>query len=240
MGLTMMERSESINELAKALALAQLQMTPAKRDATNPFFKSDYATLESVSDACLPALNKNGIAVTQTTAPGNDFDHLLYTTLMHTSGQWITSCYIVHPTKNDPQASGSALSYARRYSLAAIAGVVVSDDDGEGAMERGGQGKDPKEGGRGPIPLVKPTGNTASYDRRHNEKQEALVTEKQVVRLWTIARGSFWAEADVKAYLESIGLTSTRELNRLEYDKLIATMESFPKEKPEGNEAHGG
>lgn len=124
--------SEQINELAKALSVVQKTMKAAKKDSTNPFFKSKYADLASVWDACRDELTNNGFSVCQTmehTEQGAG----LRTTLLHSSGQYMSGVLVLNPSKNDPQGIGSALTYARRYALAAIAGVVTEDDDGNAA-----------------------------------------------------------------------------------------------------------
>lgn len=132
--------SENIGELAGAMAKAQGEMRGAVKDADNPFFKSKYADLAAVLDACREALSKNQIAVFQTTEPDSE-GIIVVTTLAHSSGQWLRGKLRVRPQKNDPQAIGSAITYARRYSLAAIAGVAQVDDDAESAMGRSGQQK---------------------------------------------------------------------------------------------------
>lgn len=128
-----MRNSEQINELAVALNKAQAEFMVAKKDAKNPFFKSKYATLNAVYEAVAEALLKNGLSVIQPIV-----GDAVETTLIHTSGQFITSsCPIVCAKQNDPQAMGSAITYARRYSLASLLGVMTDeDDDGEKAMAR--------------------------------------------------------------------------------------------------------
>jgi len=145
-------QSPDIGKLAEALAKAQAEMTAAKKDAKNPFFKSDYATLASCIAAGNPALNKNGLSVTQ--LPGsNNGDVSVDTLLMHVSGQWVKSTISVKPQKTDPQALGSCLTYLRRYSYSAIIGqATADDDDAEAAMARPDTGKMKKE-----PPPPKPT-----------------------------------------------------------------------------------
>lgn len=130
-------QSDQINELAKALNAAQSQIMVATKDAKNPFFKSTYATLNSVWDAVKDAVLANGLTIIQPIAC-NDGHPVVKTTIMHTSGQYITSeCPIVCAKQNDPQALGSAITYARRYSLASMLGVMTDDDDdAEKAMNR--------------------------------------------------------------------------------------------------------
>ena len=130
-----MKRSESINEIATALSKAQEEMSGAVKDSSNPFFKSKYADLASVRDAIKDPFSKNGISYVQTIEM-NDKGPVLITTLMHSSGQWIESDLQILPVKPDPQSMGSALTYARRYALAAIAGVPQVDDDAELAQGR--------------------------------------------------------------------------------------------------------
>ena len=129
-------KSENIADLAKALAAAQSEIKSAVKDSENPFFKSTYADLASVWAACRDALTKNGIAIVQ--APGFEGDTVyLETVLMHASGQWIDGRLPVRPVKNDPQGMGSAITYARRYGLAAMVGVAPDDDDDGNAASQG-------------------------------------------------------------------------------------------------------
>lgn len=125
-------QSQEIKELATALVVCQTQLKSALKDSENPYFKSKYSDLGSVWDACRKALHDNGLAVSQTTGLG-DHGPYLETKLLHTSGQWVSGHYPLNPVKNDPQGLGSAVTYARRYALAAIVGVVSEDDDGHGA-----------------------------------------------------------------------------------------------------------
>lgn len=128
-------RSGTISELAKAMAQAQALIGSAHKDKENTFFHSKYADLSSVWDACRVPLSKNGLSVLQRTFM-EDGTILLETILFHSSGEWISSILEVNPVKNDPQGVGSALTYARRYSLSSLVGVSPFDDDGEGAMNR--------------------------------------------------------------------------------------------------------
>jgi len=129
-------QSQDIGKLAEALGKAQAEMGAAKKDAKNPFFKSDYATLASCIAAGNPALNKNGLSVTQ--LPGSSNGNVsVDTVLMHISGQWVRSSISVKPPKTDPQALGSCLTYLRRYSYSAIIGqATADDDDAESVMDR--------------------------------------------------------------------------------------------------------
>jgi hypothetical protein len=121
--------SAEIGELAKALAAAQGEMTSAAKDATNPHFKSRYATLASVWEAIRKPLTANGLSVSQIleTEPGGV---AVRTMLLHASGQWLASRYVMPVGERlTPQAMGSAITYARRYALSAIVGIAPDDDD---------------------------------------------------------------------------------------------------------------
>jgi len=130
------DASEQIDKLAVALAKAQATIKTAKKSSTNPHFKSRYADLAEVFEACVAELAANQIAFTQ--LPKRNAAAIGVTTvLFHASGQWMASTLEVMPQDLKPQSVGSALTYVRRYSLAAMVGVASEDDDdGEGAMGR--------------------------------------------------------------------------------------------------------
>lgn len=120
--------SESLDKISAAVSAVQSQIKPAVKDSTNPFFKSKYADLNAVWESCRELLGKTGLSVIQTfewceNATG------LRTTLLHVSGQWISGVQRLNPVKDDPQGIGSAATYARRYGLAAIVGIVSEEDD---------------------------------------------------------------------------------------------------------------
>lgn len=157
-----MTRSDQINELAAALAKAQADMTGARKDSTNPHFRSSYADLASVREASVPALNKHGIAVVQ-------FPRLIHagedawlveveTQLVHTSGQFMADTLAVPIPKVDAQGVGSAITYARRYALGAISSVAPEDDDGEAAVGRADQSKQAAPNGAMTTVVVKVLG----------------------------------------------------------------------------------
>lgn len=131
-----MQKSEQINDLAAALSRAQGQIKASALDGTNPHFRSEYSTLTAIWDACREALAANGLSVVQTTDNEDPEMVVLETTLLHSSGQWISGRLKMKPAKADPQGIGSALTYARRYALAALVGVAPEDDDAEAATSR--------------------------------------------------------------------------------------------------------
>lgn len=131
-------RSDSINELAEALAKAQSEMKPAAKDGKNPHLKNSYATLDSIIETTRHPLSSNGLSFSQLLQQG-DTGLLLETFLLHSSGQWLQSEVLVTPSTgnrgiNEMQALGSALTYLKRYALAAMLGISVDiDDDGNNA-----------------------------------------------------------------------------------------------------------
>lgn len=120
------------------MAKFQSQLKGAKADSQNPFFKSHYADLGSVWEAIQEPLTKNGLSVTQLSNWKEGMGWHVITRILHTSGEWCEGYFpIVAAKPNDPQAVGSATSYARRYALAAALGVYQTDDDGNAAVSRG-------------------------------------------------------------------------------------------------------
>jgi hypothetical protein len=128
-----MQKSETIVELAKSLSKFQGDMKSVPKDSTNPFFKMKYASIDAIWDIVRKPLSSNGLSLIQTTYEQNDKIYL-ETTLLHSSGEWIETYMPINATKQDPQTIGSAITYARRYSMSAILGVSAdSDDDAESA-----------------------------------------------------------------------------------------------------------
>ena len=130
--------SENLADLAAALCAVQGELKPAIKQADNPFFKSKYVDLPGVWEAIRPLLSKNGLSVVQTFTASADGPTIV-TTLMHKSGQWVSSELFLKPAKSDPQGVGSAITYGRRYALAAMVGVVADEDDDGNAASQGGQ-----------------------------------------------------------------------------------------------------
>lgn len=130
-----MKTSEHIDKIAPALLAAQKEIGNASKDAKNPHFRNSYASLGSVIEAVKEPLNRNGIAVIQSLSSdsGNNSGLLLRTRLLHTSGQFIEDTAYSPLPKADPQGVGSATTYLRRYSLAALLSITQEDDDGNGA-----------------------------------------------------------------------------------------------------------
>lgn len=124
-----MPQSESIKELVQAIVNAQARLKPVKKECANPFFNSRYADLAAVWEALKP-FNEEGIAITQGPMPCDKLGHIaIVTQLTHTSGEWMNSTLELPMIKNDPQGAGSAITYARRYALGCMTGLVTEEDD---------------------------------------------------------------------------------------------------------------
>lgn len=172
-----MNTSEQINEIAAALAKAQGKIKTALKDSTNPHFRSKYADLASVREACADALTSNDIAVVQ--AHGFDGSNVTLTTrLVHKSGQWLESVYLIKPTKEDPQGYASATTYARRISLSSMVGVVADEDDDGNAASA------PRTSYSKPAPI--PDANRAKANQFVNDAIDAikLLTDEDGLTAW--------------------------------------------------------
>ena len=168
--------SEQLNELAAALTKAQAELSTAEADGVGHVGTATngrsyrYATLASVWDTIRKPLTSHGLALTQTCEPSNRGELRLTTTLLHESGQWISGTEMVPMPVQTPQGYGSALTYARRYGLAAIVGVSVDDDDDAAAASQ--------------VAAAPRTTQTESpLARRHDEHTpQAAAAEKRTAR----------------------------------------------------------
>ncbi|WP_144513668.1 ERF family protein [Bacillus mycoides] len=173
-----MNKSETITELAKALVKFNSEVNKIAKDADNPFFKNNYATLDTIIDEIRPILSKHGLSIMQ--IPSGDGQNVtLKTLLLHESGEWLESDELtMKPVKNDPQAVGSCITYARRYSLAAFLSLNTGeDDDGNGATY--GKGNKPNQNGNSGQAPNKPVGNgNSSSNGKASEKQMKMIHAK--------------------------------------------------------------
>ena len=124
-----------MKNIATALAKAQMEMGKALKSSSNPHFKSKYADLASVMDACMPALNAHGIAVISPTGE-DEYGRFVETRFIHgESGEGLSCRVPLLVSKNDMQGFGSAVTYGRRYGLMSLAGIAPEDDDGNAAAK---------------------------------------------------------------------------------------------------------
>lgn len=139
-----MKTSETITKIAPSLLKAQRKMGAASKGAANPYFKSKYADLGAVMEVVKDPLNEENITILQP-AYSKDGSHFVETTLVHESGEWISSEPLkLELNKTDMQQLGSAITYARRYTLQSLLGIPAEDDDGEVAVGRAKTTERPK------------------------------------------------------------------------------------------------
>jgi hypothetical protein len=131
-----MRTSDTLSALAPALVAAQADLANVHRDSKNPHFRSRFASLEAVRDATAGPLAAHGLVIVQGLASDDKGRVVCTTRLLHASGEWMESDFAVQPVKQDPQAYGSAATYARRYALMGMCGIAPTDDDGEAAQGR--------------------------------------------------------------------------------------------------------
>lgn len=198
-----MNQSTEINELAAALAKAQGKISHAAKDNVNPHFKSKYADLASVLDACRDPLSQNGIAVSQLPAK-QDGSWVLITRLIHSSGQWIQGEVPILSSKQDAQGFGSGMTYARRYGLASVVGIAQDDDDGNAASQ--------------PVQRQAPQQAKA-------KKNEAPVGQQEVSALFDLTAKKGLKNDDLKSIMKGLyGIESSKEMKVWQYQELTVLI----------------
>jgi len=208
-----MNKSDSITKLAAALVKFNGEISKVSKDASNPFFKNKYATLDSIIDEARPVLTKNGLSILQ--LPAGDGEHaIMKTLLLHESGEWIESePLIIKPVKNDPQAYGSCITYLRRYSLTSFLSLNTGDDDDANSSS----GKGTKE---------------STTDTKHQGSViiPTTINDAQIKRLYAIAHA---AEVDkttvTKHLLAKYKLSLPSQLSKKQYDEMCTGYENMKK-----------
>ena len=227
-----MQRSDNIGALAAALAKAQAALKPAAKDATNPHFKSRYADLAAVMEACRVPLTANGLAVSQS-AEAQDARVTITTLLLHSSGEWLSSALTLTARDASPQSVGSAISYGRRYGLSCVVGVTADDDDDAEAAQpsRSHQASPPQERGATTAHGVAPgTHTTKASDAR-------VISEAQRKRLYAISKTKEWTQADMTALLVQYGYASSKDIRIADYDRIVKVIETGALDEAEPDHA---
>ena len=195
-----MKHSESIASLAAALVKASGEMKPIVKDRTNPHFKNKYATLDAITEAVRPVLARHGLTVVQgAVAPDSDQGHLtgfaVETMVIHASGEWMSNAVFMPIDKASAQASGSAISYGRRYGLSALLGLTTDeDDDGEMAVNHAPRAA---IANRAPSPVARPTaqpngGALMPFGKTKGQSLASLpVKELESALTWAREKGKF-------------------------------------------------
>ncbi len=202
-----MQKSDSIAELAKHLAMFQAEVTNPANSADNPFYKSKYAPLNEILNLVRPILTRYGLSVIQ--APSGDGENInISTVLLHQSGEWIEfPPLVLKADKVTPQGAGSAITYGRRYALSAVLGISSEDDDDGNHASQPQQKKEKKQ-----EPKKDPNGE--------------IISEAQAKRMYALSGGN---KELGKAILAKYGDTSSRDVRKSEYDKICAEIEAAAK-----------
>lgn len=190
--------------IAAALALAQLDMGPALKDSLNPAFKSKYADLAAVMNACLPALNKHGIALIQPTV-SDEMGRAVKTILIHGATGETLECRVdLIVGKNDMQGYGSAVTYARRYGLMCMAGIAPEDDDGNAAVVAAPKPEDRKAAFDAQVSAtIRQIGGEKSVEsliefwKDLNTREKAVAADPRVIKAKDYRKTALSANADL-------------------------------------------
>ncbi len=197
-----METSENIADLATALSRAQARIEGAIKGSDNEELGTKYADLSAIWAACRKALTRNGLSVVQFPGAVSGNFMILTTMLMHSSGQWIRQALSIPLIRLDPQEYGAALTYARRYALAAIVGVCPRDDDDDAALAK-----------RSPARLIPALAGRSMHetiDREELSVLEALAEE---------------VHAELPALCAYLGVASLSALPASQYPAAIRALE---------------
>lgn len=207
----MEQMSDQIGDLAKALAKAQSELDPATKNASNPFLKNKYADLQACIAACKSVLPKNGLSYAQCIVPSEVNTVCVETVLMHESGQWIKGrctlpCQIQtnrdgKQAMNPAQATGSAITYARRYGLSAIVGLATEDDDADSAAPY--PSKDQRKQEKQAVQKVRENASENNPEHPNKTQLSAMF-------------------ASMKGYMEKLGLNpDDRDANLTELSAIV-------------------
>ena len=206
-----MYQSESIGKLSLALSKAQGRMSAAKKDSVNPHFRSQYADLTSVWEACREELSAENLSVVQTLQKHDDEQYLV-TSLIHESGEWIKSyvpLFLSFDGKNinlQLQQLGTCLTYLRRYSLSAMIGIVSDvdiDDDGNKAN------------------------SSYSISAKKEEKKEDTITKDQIELLESFLKD----DVNFKNVIESVIKGSFKMMPKSRFEGALATARKRKEER---------
>jgi hypothetical protein len=222
---TRMARSDSIKNLAVALAASQGEFSAVPKGADNPFFKSKYAALPDVIATATPVLAKNGLSVAQF-VDSDEHGDLLTTYLLHVSGEFISHSMRLHVAKaNDPQSQGSAITYARRYSYMSALGLVADiDDDGNAASNNSAQSSYQPN-------LNQRVAQAATASPSNNAGGEGASSDNQRKAIWAIShRGLNWNDLQMYTKLEEVlgrKIEGLETLTMSEAKKAIEVLKSI-------------
>ena len=214
-----MQRSESIKNIAKALAQFQAEVRNPANTESNPFYKSKYAPLSDILNLARPILSKHGLSVLQ--SPSGDGQNVTVTTLItHESGEWIESEPLtLKADKATAQGAGSAITYARRYALSAMLGISSEDDDDGNLASGNKNGNDDTDN------------NTKNGTDK--KKTSSKATEKQLKKIYATANELKVDSDEMKNMIKThYNKNSSTGLTKSEASDLIKKLEELKKVMP--------
>lgn len=224
-----MKTSESIDQLATALSLVQAELRAAKAEAKGNYGK--YADLEAVIDAIREPLTKNGFSFIQLPVTSTNGKPGLCTRLMHKSGQWIEEQCELLIEKATMQGMGSAITYMKRYSLAAMVGLAEEDDDGQ-AAEKFPQR--PQNQGR--PPALPPSGQAKPPQGAQSQPAPGMASDGQRKMIWARLKAELQLDdTQAKDFIgHHTGRGSSKELTRDDVQVLVRAIDLELKNREPG------
>jgi hypothetical protein len=227
-----MQRSEDIALLAAAFVKARPKFTAVKKTHTATVasskgtYKYTYSTLDDLNDATVAVLADHGLVASQNINTTRELETVrgkqeetvqvtvvsVTTMLLHESGQFIQSDPVTLPGGSTPQSVGSAITYARRYSMQAALGIAAEEDDDGIAAASSRKPKAESKPQADAPPVAKPAG--------------AVINDAQRTRLWTIAKTVGWSKPEVAKLLERYQFDSSRKITVDKYDEIVAKIET--------------
>ena len=199
-----MNKSESIKNISTALSKFQGEVKNPPKSANNPFFKSKYTTLDVLVDTAKPLLQSNGLSYIQSCG-GDGANVSLTTLLMHSSGEWIESdALVLKADKQTAQGAGSAITYARRYALAAMLGLASDEDD---------------------------DGNDASGNKADKKSPAQVLSVPQIGRLYAIAKTAGYDKTKVDELINKKFGLKVEGLSKEQYETVVLGYEKLAKKE---------
>lgn len=211
-----MKTSENIDEICKALAAFHSEVGRITKDGTNPYLKNRYATIDQIIEEIRPILASKGLFILQTPSNDESGEIKMTTRIFHESGQWIESPPLtLKAQKNDPQAIGSAVTYARRYSLTSFLSLNTGeDDDGHQAS----MSREPQQQQHKP--------KAAPYQKQ--QPSNGMATEAQRKKIFAMAKQKGLSENILRNLIKYItGQESTRDLGKQDASDIIKLMDEY-------------
>lgn len=231
----MMNRSEQINEIAKALCLFQGEVSNPKKTATNPHHNYNYTPLDEVMNTIKPVLKKHGLSFIQNTwSEGENI--VVQTLLMHESGQWLESAPLSLPGHQvlkgggkvwNAQGAGSAITYGRRYQLSAVLGIA-SEEDTDAASQHGNNqmGQAQPSGGQQPAPNQGSQGNQGNQGSQGPDMLTGTQLAKLKYLVDRVAKAANTSSGEVERKIqEEMNYTSVKDLTKSRASTVISKLQ---------------